>query len=269
MNALITEYGLAQWKALLAAAVLPPVPFIMLALVGGWLLWERRTIGWLAMWLSVAGLWLSGCAGVGQTLTPLLLGTPPALGYQRIEQIGQEARGRRDLAIVVLGGGREVFAPEYGVSSLAPPSLERLRYGLWLGRQTGIPVAFSGGVGWAQADGLSEAEIAARIAAQEFGRPLKWTEEQSRDTRENAARTVPMLAQAGVREVLLVTHQWHMPRAVRAFEAVSGGRIRVVPAPIGLASRLDRQVLLWLPSAEGFQAVRQALRERIGLWMGA
>jgi hypothetical protein len=42
------------------------------------------------------------------------------------------------------------YAPEYGVGNLAAPSLERLRYGLWLSRSTGVPVAFSGGVGWAQ-----------------------------------------------------------------------------------------------------------------------
>lgn len=269
MNALISEYGLAHWKAVIAALLMPPVPFLLLAALGAWLLWGRRTIGWLMMGLSLAGLWLGACAGVGQTLTALLLGPPPALGFTQIESLAQTSRGRRDMTIVVLGGGREVFAPEYGVASLAPPSLERLRYGLWLGRQTGLPVGFSGGTGWAQADGLSEAQIASRIAAEEFGRPLRWIEEQSRDTRENAARTVALLDRAGISEIVLVTHVWHMPRARRAFEQAGAGRLRVVPAPIGLASRIDRQALLWLPSAEGFAEVRHALRERIGLWAGA
>lgn len=269
MNALISEYGLAPWKAILAAALLPPVPFIALALFGAWALWGRRTFGWLLMGLSCAGLWLSACAGVGQTLTSLLLRPPPALGYTQVESLAQAARSRRDLAIVVLGGGREVFAPEYGVASLAPASLERLRYGIWLGRQTGIPVGFSGGTGWAQADGLAEAQIAARISAEEFGRPLRWTEDQSRDTRENAARMVPVLLRAGITEVVVVTHVWHMPRARRAFEEAAQGRLKIVAAPIGLAARVDRQALLWLPSAEGFWSVRHALRERVGLWAGS
>lgn len=269
MNALITEYGLAQWKAVLTALALPPVPFIVLAAVGAWLLWGRRTIGWLFVGLAAAGLWLGACAGVGQTLVHLLLPTPPALTPNQVEQLGLEARGRRDVTIVVLGGGREVYAPEYGVASLSAPSLERLRYGLWLGRQTGIPVGFSGGVGWAQSDGLSEAEIASRIAADEFERALKWIEDQSRDTRENAARSVPILDRMGMHEIVLVTHVWHMPRALRAFEAASQGRYRITAAPIGLAWREDRQLLLWLPSTEGFQSVRHALRERLALWSGA
>lgn len=269
MNALMTEFGLATWKAVLTALLLPPVPFIVLALWGAVLLWGRRMSGWLLMLLAVAGLWLGASAGVGQALMPLVLRTPPALGPSQQEALAEQARGRRDLAIVVLGGGREVFAPEYGVSSLSAMSLERLRYGVWLGRVTGIPVAFSGGVGWAQADGLAEAQIAARIAAAEFGRPLKWAEDRSRDTRENALRSVTLLEAAGIREIVLVSHAWHLPRAVRAFEDAARGRIRIVPAPIGLASRVDRQVLLWLPSAEGHAIVRQVLRERIGLWAGA
>ena len=35
-------------------------------------------------------------------------------------------------AIVVLGGGREARAPEYGRGMLSPVGLHRLAYGLWL-----------------------------------------------------------------------------------------------------------------------------------------
>lgn len=269
MNALMTEYGLASWKALIAAAMLPPVPFIVLAALGAWWLWDRRTIGWLAILLALSGLWLSACAGVGHALAPLLLHAPAAMPTSDIETLARAARARSDLAIVVLGGGREVYAPEYGVASLTPLSLERLRYGLWLGRQTGIPVGFTGGVGWAQVDGLAEARIAARIATGEFGRPLRWVEETSRDTRENARRMVPLLSEAGIKDVLLVTHASHMPRALRAFEEAAAGRLHFVAAPVGLASGVDRQALLWMPSAEGFASVRTALRERLALWAGS
>ena len=80
MNALMTEYGLATWKAVLTAALLPPVPFLLLALWGAGLLWGRRTFGWLPMLLAVAGLYLGACAGIGQALTPLLL--PSAAGLR-------------------------------------------------------------------------------------------------------------------------------------------------------------------------------------------
>jgi hypothetical protein len=79
------------------------------------------------------------------------------LSADRIQALKADAQAKRPVAIVVLGGGMEALAPEYGVSSLRATSLERLRYGIWLGRETGLPVAFSGGVGWAQLDAKPEA----------------------------------------------------------------------------------------------------------------
>ena len=101
------------------------------------------------------------------------------------------------VAIVVLGGGREAMAPEYGVSHLKDMSLQRLHYGVWLSRQTGAPLMFSGGVGYGDSVGSSEAEAAARIAERDYGKPLTWSEGESRDTRENAARSIAMLKTAG------------------------------------------------------------------------
>jgi uncharacterized SAM-binding protein YcdF (DUF218 family) len=176
------------------------------------------------------------------------------------------------VAIVVLGGGRESLAPEYGVSNLAPRSIERLRYGLWLGRETKAPVAFSGGVSHAAAGLAAEAEIAANIAAQDFGRPLKWVETQSRDTRENAALTVGLLRPAGIKRIVVVTHGWHMPRAMNGFaEAVrrSGGEIELTAAPMGMAANSDRPALRWMPSIEGATRTRNALSEWLARLVGA
>lgn len=269
MNSVFVDLGLGSWKALLTALVLPPVPLLLITLWGSALLWARRSVGWGLVWLAVAGLWLSACAGAAEAVTRGLLRPPPALPAARVDALKQDAQARKATAIIVLGGGREARAPEYGDASLSAASLERLRYGLWLGRETGVPVGFSGGVGWAQDEGLAEAQIAARIAAQEFARPLRWMDPQSRDTRENAARTLAMLDKAGVQDILLVTHAWHMPRAVRAFEEAAHGKVRVTPAPIGLAPVLDGAVLRWIPSTEGMQQMRRALREALGLWMGS
>jgi uncharacterized SAM-binding protein YcdF (DUF218 family) len=182
------------------------------------------------------------------------------------------AAGKAPVAIIVLGGGRESLAPEYGVANLNPHSMERLRYGAWLACQTGAPLGFSGGLGHAAQDGAAEAEIAADVAAREYGRALRWIESNSRDTRENAVQTVPLLRDAGVREVVIVTHGWHMPRALRAFrEAADHAKLAldIVPAPMGLARRIDRPALRWIPSAEGFTLVRAVLREKLGWLLGA
>ncbi|HUG21819.1 YdcF family protein [Piscinibacter sp.] len=270
MNSLFVMLGIESWKPILTALVLPPVPFLLTTLVGARLILPRRGWGWSLIVLSVAGLWLSSTAGAGRMLERFVLDVPPALQADRLDEIRGQFGSKGAMAIVVLGGGQEPFAPEYGMSNLAHRSLERLRYGLWLGRETGVPVAFSGGTGWAASGGASEAEIAARVAQQQFNRPLRWTEEQSRDTRENAARTVPLLQRAGVAHILLVTHGWHMPRAQRAFvEAASSKGITIEAAPMGLAARTEGPALDWLPTANGCVRVHHALREWLGRLAGA
>ena len=104
---------------------------------------------------------------------------------------------------------------------LNPASLERLRYGIWLGRQTGAPLMFSGGLGHASDLGAAEAEVAAETAIRDFGRPLRWTESRSRDTRENAQYAVATLREHKVERLVIVTHGWHMTRALRAFREAS------------------------------------------------
>lgn len=268
MNSLFVLLGLESWKPLITALVLPPVPWLILVLVGARLMLARRGLGWLVIISGVALLWLSACSGTAQLLSDFVLRPPPALSADRIKAL-QSAAGKPSRAIVILGGGLEPYAPEYGSNSLRYPSLERLRYGIWLSRETGLAMAFSGGTGWAQADSASEAQIAARIAAAEFGRPLKWVEDSSRDTRENAARSVALLRKSGVRHIVLVTHGSHMPRALRAFEQAASGEMRIEAAPMGLARNVDRAALAWIPSSTGNGDVRSALREVLGRWLGA
>jgi uncharacterized SAM-binding protein YcdF (DUF218 family) len=269
MNALVGNLGLSSWKAIAGALVLPPAPLLLLALVAAALLWARRRAGWWLMAASLAGLWFSCCVVTGEALTALLLRPPPALAAARIEALRNEVRARHDVAIVVLGGGRETMAPEYGFGSLAAEAMERLRYGVWLAQRTGIPLGFSGGASYANGAGPSEAQIAARIAADEFARPLRWREDASRDTRENASRSLALLREDGIRKVVLVTHGWHMPRARRAFEEAARGRFEIIAAPMGLAPRIERALLRWLPSSQGYLYVHHVLHEALGLLAGS
>jgi len=176
------------------------------------------------------------------------------------------------VAIVVLGDGHEPLAPEYGVSNLKDSSLQRLHYGVWLSRQTGAPLMFSGGVGYGGPVGTTEAEAAARIAERDYSRPLTWIEGESHDTRENAARSVAMLKTTGISDLVLVTHGYHMQRAVRAFQLEAQraeSPLRVWAAPLGLAPPGEHPVLRWLPSNDGFRRVRLVLHEVGGLLFGA
>ena len=268
MNSLFALLDIESWKPFLTALLLPPVPLLILLLVGARLMLPRRGLGWFVVLTSVALLWLTACTGSAVLMSQFLLHPPGALSATRIQQLKARASAKPPVALIVLGGGMEPFAPEYGVSNLQAVSVERLRYGVWLSRETGLPLGFSGGVGWAQPDGKPEAEVAARVAANEFGRPLKWVEDNSRDTRQNAARTVALLRQQGIKHIVLVTHGWHMPRALRNFEEAAP-EMRIEPAPMGLAQRLDHPALGWIPSGVGLVDVRNILRELWGRVLGA
>ena len=268
MNELFLALGLEAWKPLLTALLFPPVPFLVLALAGGRLMFRRRGLAWLLLLLGLAGVWLSCTSVVGDRLTRWLLHPPPALSAAQTAELRRTPR----TAIVVLGGGRQPLAPEYGLATLTPRGLERLRYGLWLGRETGLPVAFSGGLAPGSEPGPTEAAIAERIAAREFGRPLRWTEDASRDTRENAMRSVALLAPQGIDHIVVVTHAYHMRRALRNFEravAAAGVRMRLTAAPMDAPGPLEMKLLDWLPSTSGFVQTRLALHEWLGLLAGA
>jgi uncharacterized SAM-binding protein YcdF (DUF218 family) len=269
VNSFFVMLGIESWKPVIAALLLPPVPFLLLTLIGARLLLPRRGLGWALILLSVVLLWLSTCAGAARGLTQLMLQPPAALSFDRVRELHAEAAAHKPLAIVVLGAGAENFAPEYGVSNLREQSLERLRYGLWLGRETGAPIAYSGGVGWGQADGTPEARVAGKIAADDFGRPLKWLEEDSHDTHENATRTMALLKPAGIDHILLVTHGYHMPRALRDFSDAAGPGVQIEAAPMGLAKKFASSTLDWMPSNDGFMQMRLVLREIVGKLAGA
>jgi len=272
LNDLFVLLGIQTWKPLLTALVLPPVPWLLLMLIGARMMYWRRTVSWLVILLGAAGVWLSCTTAVGHWLEQALK-PPPPLGPDRIAEIKRLASSSPSkVAIVVLGGGREAMAPEYGLANLNHWSLQRLHYGIWLSRQTGAPILFSGGVGHSESIGVAEAEAAARIAERDYGRPLTWLESESRDTRENAVLSVALLKTQNISDIVLVTHADHMPRALRAFqnEAQSASApMRVWAAPMGLAAPSEQAVMRWLPTIEGFRRVRWALHELGGLLLGA
>lgn len=267
MNDLFLTLGIEAWKPYVSTLLLSPLPLLLLVLVGARLMFRRRLLAWLLILLGVVPIYLACTNAVSSLLERGLTRPPPALSAAEIGVLKKAPR----TAIVVLGGGRRELAPEYGVSSLHQRSIERLRFGIWLSRETNLPLAFSGGIGFGARDGPTEAEIAARIAEREFGRPLRWTESESRDTRENALRTVALLRKDGIEQIVLVTHGYHMRRALRNFEraAAVGTPIKIVAAPMGLPSSTRIEARDWLPIASNLQTTTIALHEWLGYLVGA
>ena len=267
----MTAAGLGALKPVLAALVLPPVPFLALALAGAALVRRRpRASRWLVV-VGCLGAWLGCCSGAARWIEQAFLDEPAPLSAAQRADLKARAATGQSLAIVVLGGGMDARASEYANADLGGASLKRLRYALWLGRETGIPVAASGGRGWAASDTTVPAEATrmAEVARDEFGVALRWIEPASRDTHENATATLALLQPAGVREIVLVTHGWHMPRALREFRAAAAAQaasspIAITPAAMGQSGPADSAFTRWTPSGIGLDRMQLVLHEVLG-----
>lgn len=235
--------------------VLPPGSILVLGVLGLALMRRWRVAGGVVLGASLVLLWLLSTPAAGRALLHSLEVYPPL-------QPATLARRSPD-AIVVLGGGRDRPAPEYGGETVSRPTLARLRYAARLYFETGLPVLVSGG----RVFGGERSEAALmREALREFDVAVRWAEDQSRNTAENARLSAELLAEQGADEAVLVTDAWHMARAVSAFE---GAGVGVIPAPTGfhLGSADAPLALRWLPSADGLEMSARALHEYVGrLW---
>ncbi|WP_343626341.1 YdcF family protein [Roseateles puraquae] len=261
----VMHFDYSFFKTGLLAALMPPVPFLALAAWGGWRLRRGRWGGgWLTA-LALIALWLSTTEAAGELLSRAA-GQPAPLSSTVMASL----QGRTDGAVLVLGAGVRQVVPGFSGGRPTDLTSERLSYGVWLARRIGWPLGFSGGIGWTAKElKVPEAAVVAQVAAQDYQMPLRWAEGRSRDTRENAINTIPLLAQAGVKQVVLVTHEAHMRRALRAFEAeASRFGMRVLPAPVGLREDALTAFSDWCPSVPGFARVRYVIYETLAWWAG-
>lgn len=162
-------------------------------------------------------------------------------------------------AIVVLGGDYMPMAPELGRSAPAALSHERLLYGAALHRRTSLPILVTGGPLIPGAPPLGV--VMRRSLVEDYRVPVRWVEDEAFNTHGNAAGAARMLEEAGVRRVLLVTHAWHMPRALAAFEAAG---LEPIPAPTGLRLWPPLRVGSFLPSARSIQESFWGVHEWLG-----
>lgn len=240
-----------NWLAtnLIGAFLLPPFNLLLSGLCG-WLLLRRRP--WLGKTLIGLSWLLLYALSTPLVANKLLQGlesgeTPPIL------------RAGAAQAIVVLGAGRALHAPEYGGETVSTYSLQRLRYAALLQQKTGLPLLLSGG----KLDGGVEPEaVLMNEALKEQHIPVRWLETVSTDTLENAFFSRNLLQRAGIKRIYLVTSAWHMPRARQAFEAAG---FDVVAAPTGFTAGMRLMPLDFLPNATALQKSAIFTHETIGL----
>jgi uncharacterized SAM-binding protein YcdF (DUF218 family) len=161
-------------------------------------------------------------------------------------------------AIVILGGGIRRNAAEYGGDTLGRLTLERVRYGALVARRTGLPVLVSGG---SVLGGTLEATLMRDSLEHEFGVPVRWSEDRSRDTHENAVQSAEILHAAHINRVVLVAHAFDMPRATAEFAAQG---IETIRAPTGIPPRDFNEPFMFVPSISGLTGSYYALYEMLG-----
>ena len=237
---------------LVAAALLPPLLLVILLAAGLFFHRRRPRLAMSLILLSTTALYALSTPWVGGLLQKTLEISVP---------VDPDALRAAD-AIVVLGGGRRVNAAEYGSDTLTSLSLERLRYAAFLHRASGLPILATGGKpGGGE---LAEGRIMQHILHTEYGITPRWIEDAALTTWDNARLSAPLLKQAGARRIVLVTHAWHLRRAVPLFEAQC---LSVVPAGIQFSSTRIDDVFDVLPTPAGLRDSTFALHEWLGiLW---
>jgi uncharacterized SAM-binding protein YcdF (DUF218 family) len=226
----------------------PPAVLILLSLVGALLALRWRGFGLALVMLSSTALYV--------------LATPVVASYL-LHEVEAGIPDRADLsraqAIVVLGAGVHPGDGAAAPDTLGPLSLERVVYAAEADRALHLPVAVSGGrVFPAQ---TAESALMQAVLQRDFGVPVAWKDEESRTTYENALYTARLLAPERITTIVVVTHAWHMPRALWAFERVG---LQPLPWPAPRDVVRLRRIDDVLPSIAALDDSSHALHEMIG-----
>jgi uncharacterized SAM-binding protein YcdF (DUF218 family) len=233
-----------ELRILLRTLLLPPASLLILGFIGLLLVRRHRRLGMLLAAGSLAGIWLlstpviaDGLERMTEHYPALDLSRPPAAQ-----------------AIVILGGGGyRGYAPEYRGPAPNYAMYERLAYGAYVARHTGLPVLVTGN---------GEEAVTMRVSLErDFGVAAKWVDEAAEDTYDNAHDSARILGAAGITHVVLVTSDTHLWRAAHEFAAAG---LSVVPAPADVWAPREPGPLRYVPTATGLLRSYNAVYELVG-----
>jgi uncharacterized SAM-binding protein YcdF (DUF218 family) len=226
-----------QWISY--SSLIPPNLFIFLAMVGVALAWRSRRAGLALATAAVACLYLVAT---------------PVVGFLLIRAADNIVRVVPTLPLPAPPGAIVVLSAEYrhsnvpgGRDMVGPVTLERLAEAAREQRRTGLPILVSGG--WLKDADDSLAGMMAESLQNDFHVPVRWREERSLTTYENASARV-------------VTNPWHMARAFWSFYAVG---YPVVAASLREGQSLELSPSIVFPQVPALLDSYYALHELIGL----
>lgn len=235
---------LLQLKTLLKNVLLPPGGLLLLAFLGVLLLKRRPALARACIVAGIASLWLLSTPVISDALSGWV---------ERYPAVDLKSAAAAQAIVILGGGGQRTVAPEYGGPAAEPLLLERLSYGAYLAKKTGLPVLVTGF--------YYEARAMHDSLARNFGVEARWIDDKATDTFQNARNSARLLQADGVRRIILVTRATHMRRSVEEFTAAG---FEVFPAPAGILAPRDFGLLRFVPNAEALLRSHEAIYELIG-----
>jgi uncharacterized SAM-binding protein YcdF (DUF218 family) len=234
------------------SCLIPPNLFILLAMLGIVLAWRWQRMGLVLATAAIMCLYLLSTPLVGV----LLIRSAEALAGVIPKPHLPAPPG----AIVVLSAEFRPGNRPGERDTVGPITLERLAEAAQQQRRLGLPILVSGG--WIAHSDDSLAGMMAAALQDDFRVPVRWRENRSQTTYQNARDSAAILRRAGVPAALVVTNPWHMARALWSFRAV-GYPVIAAPTPDGRS--LERSPAMLLPQVPALMDSYYALHEIIGL----
>ncbi|MFZ0499041.1 MAG: YdcF family protein [Steroidobacteraceae bacterium] len=233
-----------ELRILLRTLILPPACLLILGVLGLLLAWRYRRLGMALAAVSLAALWLLATPVIADALERMT-DHYPALDL---------AHPVAAQAIAILGGGGyRRYAPEYGGPAPEYALYDRLAYGAYVARHTGLPVLVTGNG--------AEAVTMQVSLSRDFRVQAKWVDSAAQDTYDNAHDCARIFRAAGITRIVLVTSDTHLWRAAHEFEAAGLG---VVPAPTDVWAPREIGTMRFVPAANGLMRSYNAVYELEG-----
>ena len=139
--------------------------------------------------------------------------------------VKNDFREIKDADMIVILGGRITDNTNFKKPNLSDNLLERVRFGAFLQRETGLPILVSGKGSHAT---FSEAQIMKRVLEEEFFASVEFVEDKSATTKENAKFSLELLEKNNIKKIFLVSNSWHLKRAFFLFSK-QNKNIEIIP----------------------------------------
>jgi uncharacterized SAM-binding protein YcdF (DUF218 family) len=258
MGIILSAETVMSWLSY--SSLIPPNLFILLMVIGLVLAWRWTRLGLVVATFGGALLYLVSTPVVADYLigsVKNLAGAIPILPSDAPPG-----------AIIVLSADYQKSEISGQSFTVGPVTLERLAEAAREERRLGLPVLVSGGT----PDGLDDslAGMMSTVLEDDFRVPVRWREDRSRTTFENAAFSADILRRAGVPSALLITHCRDMARALWSFHAVGYPVIPAICSPQQAERRRSDEassvsVSSFFPQVPSLFVSYLALHELIGL----